>query len=72
MTAVRIGVVLSAAVLVLGAFWTLASYFSHKDIGDAELAAAAAILFGGIALALIWLAVFVAVVIQKGIRVLGG
>jgi hypothetical protein len=72
MTAVRIGVVLSAVVVALGTVWSVAGYLSNRGTDVAGLFAAGAIFFGGIALALIWLAVFVVVVIQKGIRVLGG
>jgi hypothetical protein len=70
--AFRIGVVLSAIVVGLGIAWSVVGYLSQGGAGGAALGGAAAIFFGGIALALIWLAVFVVIVIQKGFRVLGG
>jgi hypothetical protein len=69
-TAIRIGVALSAPVVFLGIAWSVVGYLS-QGAGGAALAGVAAVFFGVMALAVIWLGVFVVIVIQKGVRVLG-
>jgi len=70
-TAIRVGVALSAVVVALGVMWSVVGYISNRDTDVAGLFAASAIFFGVPVLAVIWLGVFVVIVIQKGIRVLG-
>ena len=70
--AVRLGVVLSGVVVVLGVIWSVWGYSANGDNDVGVLFVGGAIVMGGVALAVIWLAVFVVLVIQKGIRVLGG
>ena len=69
--AVRLGVVLSGVVVVLGVIWSVWGYSANPDNDVGVLFVGGAIVMGGIALAVIWLAVFVVIVIQKGIRVIG-
>jgi hypothetical protein len=62
---------MSAVVVVVGIIWSVGGYLSNRGTDVAGLFAAGAIWFGGIALALIWLGVFLGYVIRQGIRVLG-
>jgi len=72
MTAVRIGLVLSGIVVILGTLYGVVGDFTTTETTEAGLFIVFAVYFGTPALAVIWLGVFVAIVIQKGIRVLGG